>query len=70
MTGQPPWISQTGRRRVVLMGTLATGGECTVLFEERRDDWLMWPYGIDKQAVRLVKADVRRAAQQLLGGAA
>lgn len=63
-----PWVSQTRGRSVLMVGILVSGGTCTVQFQEQADHWLMWPYGIDKVAVRLAKDVVRRAAQQLLGG--
>ena len=65
MTG--PWISQTGHDRVVLVGRLVSGGECTTVFERHPDHWLMWPFGFELGAVRLAHDAVRRAAQQLLG---
>ena len=56
-----PWISQTGPRRVVVVGRLhPLGGDCTVMFIQDGDGWLLYPYGVAKViAVRLTLADAR-----------
>lgn len=68
MSGQDPWISQTDRRRVVISGRLTDGSPCTVLFEEIAGGWLLWPFGVDREPVRLTGEAVMRAARELLGG--
>lgn len=62
---QDPWISQTSRPRVAVEGRLVSGEPCTVLFIREPEEWLLYPLGLDKAAVRLTTGDVRKIVHVL-----
>lgn len=65
---QDPWISQTGRPRVAVEGRLVSGEPCTVVFICESGEWLRYPLGLDKAAVRLTDGDIRKIVYVLADG--
>ncbi|MGH3915438.1 MAG: hypothetical protein ACRDTC_18825 [Pseudonocardiaceae bacterium] len=71
MSPQPdpdPWISQTQRPRIAVVGQFAHGGSaCTLLFVRDQHGWLVYRLGLLEDAIRLSDADVRKIAEGLGG---
>lgn len=64
MTDQ--WISQTGPRRIAVVGWLIpSGGPCTVLLLQADFGWVLHPFGLDLGAVGLTRADGLAIAEGL-----
>ncbi len=66
--GRPgePWVSQTRHRRVAVEGVLVGGGPCTVMFvQQESGEWLLYRFGVESEAVRIVDADARKIARKL-----
>ncbi|MGH3917426.1 MAG: hypothetical protein ACRDTC_29035 [Pseudonocardiaceae bacterium] len=60
------------RGRLAVDGRLvADGQQCTflVIHERAGGTWAIYPHGVDKLGVRLVKADAVKVAQAILDGA-
>lgn len=69
-TGHEPggWVSQTDLRRITMVGQLVEGGSCTIQLvqEARGQGWLLYPYGLEGEAVHLTDNDIERFGRDIL----
>lgn len=64
---EPP-VSQTGRRRVAVLGQLPNGEPCTLLFVQAPGGgWDLYRLGVTKDAIHLADVDVRKIVRVLSG---
>lgn len=68
MTGRV--VSQTDHPRITIVGQFEHGAACTLILELLKGTWRLYRLGVTERPILIAKADLRRAAQEILGGAA